>query len=155
MNKKSKTLRIVIIVILSFLVFIILMDRFLEYDNRILKGYYKSEEYLDPFQFRGYINFYKYYYTSENDSCFQNSNLYEQVKPEDIEELKSFFNNFKKWMEAGDRLSEYDFDISSIDENDFFIICTKEISGYKKFTLVNLFLFNTGKYKYIFVYINI
>ena len=41
MNKKSKTLRIVIIVILSFLVFIILMDRFLEYDNRILKGYYK------------------------------------------------------------------------------------------------------------------
>ena len=65
MNKKSKTLRIVIIVILSFLVFIILMDRFLEYDNRILKGYYKSEEYLDPFQFRGYINFYKYYYTSK------------------------------------------------------------------------------------------
>ena len=130
MNKKSKTLRIVIIVILSFLVFIILMDRFLEYDNRILKGYYKSEEYLDPFQFRGYINFYKYYYTSENDSCFQNSNLYEQVKPEDIEELKSFFNNFKKWMEVEERSSEYDF----------------EISGYKKFDYYNVYFYDTNSH---------
>ena len=146
MNKKSKTLRIVIIVILSFLVFIILMDRFLEYDNRILKGYYKSEKYLDPFQFRGYINFYKYYYTSENDSCFQNYNLYEQVKPEDIEELKSFFNNFKKWMEVEERSSEYDFDISSIDENDFFIICTKEISGYKKFDYYNVYFYDTDSH---------
>lgn len=146
MNKKTKHTLIVVIIFVSFLTFLILINNLLQFDNKILKGYYKSDIYKDPHRFMDYIDFYKYYYTANDDYLFQNSKFYNKVKPDDIEKLKSFFINFGDWMEAENRSLEYNFDLSIIDENDYFIIYTKSNldnnSNYGNFDYYNVYFYD-------------
>ena len=87
------------------------------------KGYTSKEEFLDKNGWQDYTDYCKYYYNST--SVIENSQ-YRMITESDIEEIKGYFSNFRGWMEAGNRLEEYDFDDSSITEGDYVFIETKE-----------------------------
>ena len=122
MKKGLKKLLKFFCVFILIILTIFLIDILLSHDRRILKGYYKEDDYSEQHPYRGYVDYYKYYYTENNDTDFQNSKLYTKVGSENIEKLKLYFEDFKGWMEASKRLSDYDFDTSIIDENDYFVL---------------------------------
>ena len=150
--KKILTIFLIVIFILTIMIIgILLIDKILTLDdNRILKGYYKKDDYSEPHAYRDYADYYKYYYDYTYDLNFQNSKMYAKVNNSDIEELKSYFAKFRELMDAGGRLSNYDFNESIIDENDYFIIynrvdSNKRISR-KKFDYFDVFLYDTGSH---------
>ncbi|MBQ7047284.1 MAG: hypothetical protein IJN85_06065 [Oscillospiraceae bacterium] len=133
------------IIIISTFIFTILLCGCNE--RGILKGYtgmsgFSSESFGD------YTDYSKYTYNESGEKRFEESELYSEVTSEDIENIKSYFDNFRKWAEAIDRLDDFDFDNSLITEGDFFFIETKEgekISDtvYEKFDNYSVYLYDS------------
>ena len=141
--KKSK-----IILFILLIIFIILFLNYLLSDTNIIKGYSKSEIYGDKYGFGHYLEYYKYYYKTEKDADFDK--LYNKVNSENINEIKSYYNDFKERMNAQNRLEEYDFNENIIDENDYFIIYDKNNRNYgkkyTKFYYYTLYLYDTSSH---------
>ena len=77
-----------------------------------------------------------------------------------MDNIKSYFNDFKSVMESKERLNEYDFDIDSITENDYVRIITKEgtpigDSTYGKFDNYSIFLFDSETLTLYYIHNNI
>lgn len=125
MNRNIRNIIIFFISVCILFVSVIALNSFLLENSEIPKGYSKKEEYSDPYGFRDYTDYYKYYYTSDNDYYFESSETYNKVEDENIKELKSYVTDFKEKMEAGKRLSDYDLDESIINNNDYFMIFDK------------------------------
>lgn len=123
----SKNIVKIIIIVLVVLICIlgIFFLNYLISDNNVIKGYYKAEEYFEPFVTQDSVDYCKYYYTNEYDVIF--SDRYSKILEENIQEIKGYFNKFKEWMDACDRLNEYDFDEGIIDNNDFFYCMINQI----------------------------
>lgn len=92
-------------------------------DKNIIKGYEKKEE---KYSVNGMdsAEYTKYYYTDNDDKKILENANYEIVTAEDIENIQSYFENFKKWFSASEKV--YDFDINVIKEGDAFSIKTLE-----------------------------
>lgn len=146
---KSIVKKLIIVVIICG---IFLFSDWLLSDRNIIKGYYKAEEYFDPFPTQDSVDYCKYYYTKEFDSIFLNK--YRKVTDENIEEIKKYFSNFKEWMDAGDRLDEYDFTEDIIDNNDFYLL-SENPTGYKKFEYYTIHFYDTNNHVLYYVHANL
>lgn len=158
--KKLKNYISIIIIILILLIISICIILFLNYllsDNNIIKGYYKANEYFDPFGTQDSIDYCKYYYTDEYDSIF--SNRYNKVSKENIEEIDEYFNKFREWMNASSRLDEYDFDENIIDNSDFYLLYDKSNYRndieYKKFEYFTMYFYDASSHILYYTHANI
>ena len=90
-------------------------------NTEIPKGYISKTEYYDKDGIQDHTDYAKYVY---DKVIVENDNNYTKVSTDDIENIKSYFNDFKDVMESLERLNEYDFDVNSITENDYVRIVT-------------------------------
>lgn len=160
MKKTNIYIILIIIITLVFIIMTLFGVRLLNYllgDKNIIKGYYKAEEYFDPFATQDSVDYCKYHYTNEYDSIF--SNKYKKISKEDIEEIKEYFKNFREWMIACDRLDEYDFTEDIIDSNDFYLLYDKSnyknSIDYKKFEHYTIHFYDTNSHILYYIHANI
>lgn len=122
----------------------------------IPKGYISKIEHYDTEGIQDHTDYAKYVY---DKIIVENDNNYKLVQ-DDINNIKSYFNDFKSVMESKERLNEYDFDIDSITENDYVRIITKEgtaigDSTYGKFDNYSIFLFDGETLTLYYIHNNI
>lgn len=125
-------------------------------NTEIPKGYISKTEYYDKDSIQDHTDYAKYIY---DKIIVENDNNYKLVQ-DDIDNVKSYFNDFKSVMESEERLNEYDFDIDSITENDYVRIITKEgtpigDSTYGKFDNYSIFLFDSETLTLYYIHNNI
>ena len=118
-HKVERNIVIVIIAIMLVILVFGIFQLIQENKSPIWNGYYKLEEYRTENGFQDYTDYCKYFYTEKDDEKFINSKQYHVVENNNIENIASYFDNFKKQMENQNRLSEYDFDISLINSGDY------------------------------------
>ena len=90
----------------------------------------------------------------------EESQYFKSVTTKDIEELKSYFDNFEKWLEYVDYKDEYDFQKEYIDTTDYFYIENKDTSekytGYPdKYSAYNVYFFDMQTKILFFIHSNI
>lgn len=151
--KKKKVLIVLTVFLLVAVVIILLMNQ-LSYkiiENPVVASLPKYDSsdcyYSDGFQ--DYTDFRKYYYREQKDIIegVEESQYFKSVTTKDIEELKSYFDNFEKWLEYVDYKDEYDFQKEYIDTTDYFYIENKDTSekytGYPdKYSAYNVYFFD-------------
>ena len=125
--------------------------------TEIPKSYISKTEYYDKEGIQDHTDYAKYGY---DKVIVENDDNYTKVSKDDIENIKSYFNNFKDVMESLERLNEYDFDVNSITENDYVRIVTKEgtpigDSTYGKFDNYSIFLFDSETLTLYYIHNNI
>lgn len=126
-------------------------------NTEIPKGYISKTEYYDKDGIQDHTDYAKYVY---DKVIVENDNNYTKVSTDDIENIKSYFNDFKNVMEPLERLNEYDFDVNSITENDYVRIVTKEgtpigDSIYGRFDNYSVFLFDSETLTLYYIHNNI
>lgn len=131
---------------------------FLFTPNYVLNDYTDSEEYYDKDGFQDYTDFCIYRYDSADE--FIDSRLYDKVFENDVENIRSYFDNFKGWMEAENRLDEYSFDSTSVSEGDYYHIETKEgepigQGKYSKFDNYSVYFFDVETNTLYYIHNNI
>ena len=126
-------------------------------NTEIPKSYISKTEYYDKEGIQDHTDYAKYVY---DKIIVENDDNDIKVNENDIENIKSYFNDFKDAMESQNRLNEYDFDINSITENDYVRIITKEgtpigDSTYGKFDNYSIFLFDSETLTLYYIHNNI
>lgn len=126
-------------------------------NTEIPKGYTSKTEYYDKEGIQDHTDYAKYVY---DKIIVENDDNYIKVNEKDIENIKSYFNDFKDAMESQNRLNQYDFDINSITENDYVRIITKEgtpigDSTYGKFDNYSVYLFDSETLTLYYIHNNI
>lgn len=122
----------------------------------IPKGYISKIEHYDTEGIQDHTDYAKYIY---DKTIVENDTNYKLVQ-DNINNIKSYFNDFKSVMESKERLNEYDFDIDSITENDYVRIITKEgtaigDSTYDKFDNYSVYLFDSETLTLYYIHNNI
>lgn len=87
---------------------------------QILDGYIDKEEHLDESRFQDFTDYCKYFYDENGKKLFEESGLYTEVDKGYT--VKKYVDDFRQWMEAEDRLDEYDFKTSQITKGDYYNI---------------------------------
>lgn len=129
-------------------------------DKLILDGYYEKEEHIDKEGFQDYTDYCKYFYKDDADDKFITHSNYNQVKEDDIENLISYFDNFKSVISSSNRSDEYDFEINSITKGDYYHLRSKEgnkigESSYEKFDNYTVYLYDIETHTLIYIHNNI
>lgn len=124
----------------------------------ILRGYIDKDEHFDKEGFRDYTDYCKYFYKKSN-KLFIKSDLYSEVKEEDIENIRSYFTDFKSWIDIENRSNEYDFNDSCISKGDYIYIETKEgqpigESKYEKFDSYSICFYDTESATLFYIHSN-
>lgn len=108
-------------------------------------GKYDSKEFYTHGGFQDYTDFAKYSFSAVN---FENNPYFTAVSEPDIETLCSFIDNFESWVgtfrdnDPNDELAtNYSFDRSIIDTEDYFYIYENE--NYSKFGSYDVWIFDT------------
>ena len=159
--KSVKNYILIGIIILIFLIIIIVGIIFFNNslnNKNIINGYYKAEEHFDTFAIQDSVDYCKYYYTDKYDEIFTKE--YSKISEENINEIKEYFNKFREWMEACDRLNEYDFDESIIDSNDLYLLYDKFNNNsssieYKKFENFTMYFYDINNHVLYYIHANI
>ncbi len=120
-------------------------------DKMILKGYYEKEEYFQEYCFQDYTDYCKYFYKNASDDKFIKNTKYEMVKEENIEGLKNYFNDTRKWMNIEGRSNDFDFNNSIISVGDYYYLDLKE-SGYNNY---NLYFYDIETHILYYIHSNI
>ena len=78
--------------------------------------------YSDGFQ--DYTDYCKYYYEKQDNILddVKNNQYFKNVRPADITEINSYFDNFESWLEYVDYSNKYDLQRGIIDTEDYFYI---------------------------------
>lgn len=126
--------------------------------EEIPKGYTDKEEHYEQDGFQDYTDYAKYIYPSTE--IIVNNNEYGKVTKEDILIIKGYFENFHNWMKTYNRLDEYDFDESIINEGDYIRIKTKEgkkigDSKYEKYDNYSIYYFDIETLTLYYIHNNI
>lgn len=131
---------------------------FLFTPNYVLNDYTYSEVYYGKDGFQDYTDYCIYRYDSADE--FINSRLYDKASENDVENIRSYFDNFKGWMEAENRLDEYSFDSDFVSLGDYYHIETKEgepigQGKYSKFDNYSVYLFDVETNTLYYIHNNI
>ncbi len=125
----------------------------------IPKEYADAELHFDPEGIQDHTDFCIYRY--ESIDAFDKIPQYQKVKEKDIEEIKGYLQNFKSFMEAQNRLSEYTFDETGLTAGDLFFVETKEgekigeDSQYEKYDHYTLYLLDVDTKTLYYFHTNI
>ena len=125
-----------IIIILSVLVFALIGIVFLinqlsskVYENPVIASLPQCDSsdcyYGEGFQ--DYTDYCKYYFLKDDViENLEENKYFKQVTVNDIEEVKSYFENFNGWVEYEKYKDSYDFKYECIDISDYFYIENKD-----------------------------
>lgn len=147
------------VMILSLMLIIIITGCYKRLDNvEIPKGYINQQEFYDENGFQDYTDYAKYIYSTQD--IIVNNNKYKKITTEDAENIKCYFENFHSRMKASNRLDEYDFDESIINEGDYIRIKTKEgqkigDSRYEKYDNYSIYFFDIETFTLYYIHSNI
>ena len=111
--------------------------------------------YSDGFQ--DFTNYCKYYF-SEDDFIIERikENKYlKKVTVDDVEEVKSYFENFKGWVEFQEYKEKYDFRDNCIDTEDYFYIENDETIEEHKYWDYDVYFFDVQTKTLYFIHSNI
>lgn len=110
--------------------------------------------------FQDYTDYCKYYYNEETITQFETHTQFEKVSNSDVENIKSYFEDFGEWVKNESYCDKYDFDIQSqIKKDDYFCIIIKEgdkigDSVYGKFECYDVYYADMSKCVLYFVHSN-
>ena len=112
--------------------------------------------------FQDYTGYCKYYF-SKNDSimeCLEENKYLKPLNKEDVEEVKSYFEDFKGWAEYQEYKDQYDFRYDSVDTADYFYIenrdtCEKYKNYPDKYAAYNVYFFDVQTKILYYVHANI
>ena len=125
----------------------------------VIRGYKGKKEFYGE-GIQDHVDYCKYLYDNEFDKKFRNNKLYKKVTKIDINNIKGYFDNFEGWMEAEDRMNEYDFSKDSISVGDYIYIDTKEgepigKSTYEKYDDYSICFYDIEKHMLYYIHSNI
>lgn len=128
-------------------------------ERGVLKGYIGMKGFSTE-SFGDYIDYSRYSYTKKGETRFKESELYSEVTSKDIDNIISYFNNFRKIAEDIDRADDFDFDNSFITEGDYFFIETKEgekigDTVYEKFDNYSVYIYDCETDILFYIHINL
>ena len=103
-------------------------------------GFTAKEEHFDPNGWMDYTDYCKYFYPDAEG--FKADTRFKPVSEVGAESIAGYFENFRGWMEAGGRLSEYDFDPAMISGDDLVRIETDP--RYTEYDDYTLWFFDCG-----------
>lgn len=114
--------------------------------------------YSDGFQ--DYTDYCKYFYNEISINEFKTHDNFKRLTEQDIESIKSYFENFSNWVVHTEYYNNYDFDISNIKINDYYYIKDKEgqpigESAYKKYDKYDVYYVDMENYILYFIHNNI
>ena len=93
---------------------------------------YETKECYFGKGFQDYTDYCKYFYNESTVNAFKTHLKYKKVMSFDIEEVKSYFEDFEEWVKFEDYYEKYDFDYSTqVKEGDYYYIFEK--NGYAKY----------------------
>ena len=131
-------------------------------DDKKMKGMpkYDSSECYYSEGFQDYTDYCKYYYNKTSIKEFENHNKFKKVTEQDIKNIKSYLENFTKWVENQKYYEHYDFDLSQIKAGDYCYINDKEgkpigQSTYQKYENYDLYYVDMEKNILYFIHNNI
>lgn len=108
---------------------------------------YKKVRWKDPVSSQDVTEYTKYYYTKNADDRFKSSADYFQISNEnEVNDVKSYFENFIKWMYAYKKENYFKFDLNDIDINDYAYIYTSDTNPNRKFYNYSVEYYDTGKH---------
>lgn len=147
--------KVIIVVILSMLLSLFGCNA----NNITLPKYLDKECYYGE-GFQDYTDFCKYFYNDESIKNFETHNKFKIVKKSDIENIKSYFENFDDRVSHQSYYNKYDFDYQTqVKEGDYFNISTKEgtkigESIYDKFDSYDVYYVDMEKCIVYFIHSN-
>ena len=93
------------------------------YYGKLPEGWFDKEEHFDTDGIQDFTHYCKYFYDSP-DAVFADER-YKSVAEVGEDTVRGYFENFRDWMEAADRLDEYDFSEAQITPDDRVYIINK------------------------------
>lgn len=112
--------------------------------------------------FQDYTDYCKYYFSEDSNvvETLKESNYFRPATARDVEEVKSYFNNFEGWVKYEEYKDKYDFEADCIDTSDYFYIenkdtCEKYADYPDKYAAYNVYFFDTQTKTLFFIHSNI
>lgn len=96
----------------------------------IIGGYNYKEEFYDSQGWQDFTDYCKYYYDSNADEKFKESDNYKKVENVDVSSIIEYFNVTERSMEMLNRSVEYDFDANVIDNQDYVYIKNNDLKNF-------------------------
>ena len=118
-----KVLRIVTIVCITIIGSCILFSCGTFSNNDVPSGYIDKTEHFQEDGAQDYTDYCKYIY--ESSGPFIDNKEYKIIEEGEIENIKTYFDDFESWMRECGRIDEYDFDERCISEGDYIKLITK------------------------------
>ena len=124
----------------------------------IPSGYISKEEHFDPHGWQDFTDYCKYQY--ESALPIEHDSRYHVVSNEEIAKIIGYYEDFRGWMRAGDRLDEFDFDPTWINAGDYCLIHDMEgkplgQGSYQKYHNYNLYYFDQETLTLYYIHNNI
>ena len=163
--KKKILIVLAIVLLLFFLIGISINYLFTKlFENPVIASLPKYENsdcyYGEGFQ--DYTDYGKYYF-SENDTIIEHlkeNKYFKSVTEKDVEEVKSYFENFEGWVEYEEYKDKYDFTYECVDTSDYFYIenkdtCEKYKNYPDKYAAYNVYFFDVQTKTLYYIHSNI
>jgi len=100
-----------------------------------------------------YSDYCKYFYNVDSAKEFKESRKYKKVSDSDIEDIKSYFEDFKESIKETNLYSKFDFDFESqVKCGDYFYIVSKD--GYDKFGYYDIYYLDMSNYTLYYIHSN-
>lgn len=162
--KKKILIVLSAILVLMFLLVNIVMQLFSKLSEDLIIASLPKYESSDCYYSEGFQDFTNYckYYFPNNDEILEALKVNRYLKPvtgDDVEEIKSYFENFKSWVEFQEYKDKYDFRDECIDTEDYFYIedknnC-KKYKYYDKYDNYDVYFFDVATKILYFIHSNI
>lgn len=132
-------------------------------DNHVIASLprYESSDCYYGEGFQDYTDYCKYYFSKDDVvENLEENKYFRQVEVNDIDEVKSYFENFNSWVEYEEFKDSYDFKYECIDTSDYFYIenkdtCEKYEDYPDKYSAYNVYFFDIQTRTLYYIHSNI
>ena len=162
--KKILLVTLPVAIVLLFAIVVLIVQLFLYgFENPVIASLPKYENsdcyYSEGFQ--DFTNYCKYYFSKDGtitENLIENK-YFKEIADNDVEEIKSYFENFKDWVEFQEYKDKYDFRDDCIDTEDYFYIENKDncekYKHYDKYDAYNVYFFDVQTMTLYYIHSNI
>lgn len=162
--KKILLVNLLVVLISLFLILVLITQIFFNiFENPIIASLpkYESSECYSGEGFQDFTNYCKYYFPKDGAIIenLKDNKYFKEATDNDVEEIKSYFENFKDWVEFEEYKNKYDFRDECIDTEDYFYIENKDnyerYKHYDKYEAYNIYFFDVQTMTLYFLHSNI
>ncbi|MBR2934148.1 MAG: hypothetical protein IKB79_01015 [Oscillospiraceae bacterium] len=164
MKKRIPIIIAIVFVISLSLFFLMTQLLFKVFENPVIASlpkYDRSECYYGE-GFQDYTDYCKFYFPEDSNivETLKENNYFRPATARDVEEVKSYFNNFEGWVKYEEYKDKYDFEADCIDTSDYFYIenkdtCEKYADYPDKYAAYNVYFLDTQTKTLFFIHSNI